>query len=114
MGIGNLLYGVDADIKNGNNGNHKEEHLRRLAEVSHLMLDAGAILIVTAIEISQSDMDIIKTTVNPRQIETVWLGENVTTDLEFDMHIPEFTSEEEVSAKIKGLLQDRGIIFRPW
>jgi len=51
LGIGNLLYGVDADIKNGNNGNHKEEHLRRLAEVSHLMLDAGAILIVTAIEI---------------------------------------------------------------
>ncbi|RCW86898.1 bifunctional enzyme CysN/CysC [Halanaerobium sp. DL-01] len=113
MGIGNLLYGVDADIKNGTD-NHKEEHLRRLAEVSHLMLDAGAILIVTAVELTQSDLEIIKTTVNPQQIETVWLGENVTTDIDYDLHIPEFTSEKEVSAKIKALLQDRGIIFRPW
>ena len=113
LGIGNLLYGVDADIKNGDNG-HKEEHLRRLAEVSHLMLDAGAILVVTAVELSQSDLELIKTTVNPQQIETVWLGDRVTTDLEFDLHIPEFTSEDEVSAQIKGLLQDRGIIFRPW
>jgi len=113
LGIGNLLYGVDADIKNGDNG-HKEEHLRRLAEVSHLMLDAGAILVVTAVELSQSDLELIKTTVNPQQIETVWLGDRVTTDLEFDLHIPEFTSEAEVSAQIKGLLQDRGIIFRPW
>ncbi|PTW00121.1 bifunctional enzyme CysN/CysC [Halanaerobium saccharolyticum] len=114
LGIGNLLYGVDADIKNGNNDNNKEEHLRRLAEVSHLMLDAGAILVVTAVELSQSDLELIKTTVNPQQIEIVWLGDRVTTDLEFDLHIPEFTSEAEVSAQIKGLLQDRGIIFRPW
>ncbi|RCW52269.1 GTP-binding protein [Halanaerobium sp. ST460_2HS_T2] len=113
LGIGNLLYGVDADIKNGDNG-HKEEHLRRLAEVSHLMLDAGAILVVTAVELTQSDLELIKTTVNPQQIETVWLGDRVTTDLEFDLHIPEFTSEDQVSAQIKGLLQDRGIIFRPW
>jgi len=113
LGIGNLLYGVDADIKNGDNG-HKEEHLRRLAEVSHLMLDAGAILVVTAVELCQSDLELIKTTVNPQQIETVWLGDRVTTDLEFDLHIPEFTSEDQVSAQIKGLLQDRGIIFRPW
>ena len=87
LGIGNLLYGVDADIKNGDNG-HKEEHLRRLAEVSHLMLDAGAILVVTAVELTQSDLELIKTTVNPQQIETVWLGDRVTTDLEFDLHIP--------------------------
>lgn len=113
LGIGNLLYGVDADIKNGNN-NNQEEHLRRLAEVSHLMLDAGAILIVTAVELTQADLELIKTTVNPQQIETVWLGDRVTTDLEFDLHIPEFTSEDQVSAQIKGLLQDRGIIFRPW
>jgi bifunctional enzyme CysN/CysC len=114
LGIGNLLYGVDADIKNGNNDNNQEEHLRRLAEVSHLMLDAGAILIVTAVELTQANLELIKTTVNPQQIETVWLGDRVTTDLEFDLHIPEFTSEDQVSAQIKGLLQDRGIIFRPW
>ncbi len=114
LGIGNLLYGVDADIKNRENGNHSEEHLRRLAEVSNLMLDAGAILIVTAIELTQDDLELIKTTINPRQIETVWIGERVTTDIEFDIQITDFKSEEDAAAKIKALLQDRGIIFRPW
>lgn len=114
LGIGNLLYGVDADIKNGKNGNHREEHLRRLAEVAHIMLDAGAILIVTAVKLNQADLDLIKTTVNPQQIQTVWIGDKVSTDIDYDLHLSNITSNEEAALKIKGLLQDRGIIFRPW
>ena len=114
LGIGNLLYGVDADIKNGENNNHKEEHLRRLAEVANLMLDAGAILIVTAVELTQDDLEIIRTTINPWQIETIWIGDRVTTDIKYNLHIPQFKGEAKVAARIKALLQDRGIIFRPW
>ncbi|GAB6137407.1 GTP-binding protein [Halanaerobaculum tunisiense] len=112
LGIGNVLYGVDADIKGQDN--HKEEHLRRLSEVSYIMLDAGAILVVTAIELSQEDLELIKTTVASDQIETVWLGENVTTDIDYDLHIDQFESEDQAASEIEGLLQDRGIIFRPW
>ena len=112
LGIGNLLYGVDADIKGDEN--HKEEHLRRLAEVSHIMLDAGSILVVTAVELSQDDLELIQTTVNPQQIETVWLGENVTTDIEYDLHLDEFESEEKAALEVKGMLQDRGILFKAW
>ena len=46
LGIGNVLYGVDADI--ARRGANRSEHLRRMAEVANLMLDAGQILIVTA------------------------------------------------------------------
>ncbi|AGB42244.1 sulfate adenylyltransferase, large subunit [Halobacteroides halobius DSM 5150] len=112
LGIGNLLYGVDADIKGENN--HKEEHLRRLSEVSHIMLDAGAILLVTAVELTQEDLELIKTTVAPDQIETVWLGDKITTDIDYDLHISDFESERKAAGEIEGLLQDRGIIFRPW
>ena len=45
LGIGNVLYGVDADIDRDRE--NRREHLRRLAEVANLMLDAGVILIVT-------------------------------------------------------------------
>ena len=113
LGIGNVLYGVDADIKHAEE-DHKEEHLRRLAEVSHIMLDAGTILIVTAIEIRQQDLELIETTVDSRQIETVWLGDNITTDVSYDLHIPSFEDEQESAHRIKQLLQDRGIIFKPW
>ena len=114
LGIGNLLYGVDSDIKGEDEDNHKEEHLRRLAEVSHIMLDAGAVLVVTAVELSQSDLELIKTTVNPQQIETVWLGQNVTTDIHYDLHLDQFETEEKAALQIKGMLQDRGILFKPW
>ncbi|MBM7622968.1 GTP-binding protein [Sporohalobacter salinus] len=114
LGIGNVLYGIDADIKGTEENNHREEHLRRLAEVSNIMLDAGAILAVTAVELTQNDLELIKTTVNPDKIETVWLGENITTDINYDLHIPEFEGEKEAARKIKGLLQERGAIFKPW
>ena len=114
LGIGNVLYGVDADIKAEEEDNHREEHLRRLAEVSHIMLDAGSILLVTAVELTQDDLDLIKTTVNPAQIQTVWLGENITTDINYDLYLPEFNGEDEVAGKVRTLLEDKGIIFKPW
>ena len=107
------MYGVDADIKNSKD-NKKEEHLRRLAEVSNILLDAGVILIVTAVELSQDDLELIKTTLSFDKIETIWIGEKITSDISFDLHIPSIKSEDEAVSKIKRLLQDKGIIFRPW
>jgi len=76
------------------------------------MLDSGAILVATAVELTQKDLEIIKTTVNPEKIETVWLGENITTDIDYDLHIPKFEDVEEAASRVKKLLQDRGVIFR--
>ena len=113
LGIGNVLYGVDSDIK-GKNGGNKDEHLRRLAEVVHILTDAGVILIVTARELSQDDLEIIKTTVNPDKIETVWVGEDVTTDISYDLKVPGKLDVSVSVESIKQLLQDNGVIFRPW
>lgn len=113
LGIGNVLYGVDADIKSKIK-NNKKECLRRLAEVSNIMLDAGIILIVTATELTQDDLNIIKTTVNSNNIETIWIGENVTTDIKYTLLITSPDTLEKAVAKIKRMLQERGIIFKPW
>lgn len=112
LGIGNVLYGVDADITRGKE--NRQEHLRRLAEVANLMIDAGMILIVSAAELSAADLDLIRTSVDAARIETVWAGDQVTTDLSFDLLVSEKSSLEEGVEQIKRLLQDRGIIFRPW
>lgn len=112
LGIGNVLYGVDADIK-GKLPNEREEHLRRLAEVAHIMLDAGAILVVTAVELSQDDLEIVKTIISPDKIKTIWVGEPVTTDVLFDLHLTSFGSTENAISIIKDLLQEKSIIFKP-
>jgi len=111
LGIGNVKYGIDADISKNNN---REEHLRRLAEVAHIMLDSGTILIVTARELSQDDLEIIKTIVNPEKIETVWVGEDLTTDIALDLRVPGKIDIHESVNMLKNRLYEKGVIFRPW
>jgi len=111
LGIGNVLYGVDADI--GRKQENRLEHMRRLGEVANLMLDAGIILIVAAAELTQDDLEVIKTAVQPDWIETVWAGDIITTDLACDLHLPGGALAESVDT-LKEHLQDKGIIFRPW
>jgi bifunctional enzyme CysN/CysC len=108
LGIANVLYGVDADL--GRAREDRTEHMRRLGEVANLMLDAGVILIVTAVELTQEDLELITTSVDPERIETVWVGERVTTDLTFDLQLK---SGEDVMAgveRLERLLRDAGIV----
>jgi bifunctional enzyme CysN/CysC len=112
LGIGSVLYGVDADIDRSRE--NRAEHLRRLAEVANIMLDAGVILIVTAAELTQDDLELIKTTVDPDRIETVWVGDEVTTDIAFDLHLSGLDHESERVDRVKAELEDKGILFRPW
>jgi bifunctional enzyme CysN/CysC len=111
LGIGNVLYGVDADIERKQE--NRLEHMRRLAEVANLMLDAGIILVVAAAELTQDDLEVIKTAVQPDWIETIWAGDTVTTDLVYDLHLPGGAVPEAVD-QLKAHLQDKGVIFRPW
>lgn len=112
LGIGNVLYGVDADIKGKEN--NREEHLRRLGEVAHILLDSGVILLLTALELTQDDLEILKLSVDPDKIEVIWVGEEVTTDIALDSKVPGLIDVDESVEMIKNLLFDQGIIFKPW
>ncbi len=111
--MGNLLYGIDADIKTKIKHDNKE-HFRRLAEVANIMLDAGVILVVSVIELTADDLKQLLMVFNHERITTIWLGEEVTTDVEIDLHIPETFSQEKTVSKVKEFMQKKGIIFRPW
>ena len=111
LGMGNVLYGLDADIERRDE--NRREHLRRLAEVANLMLDAGVILVVTAAELTQDDVELIKTTVEPDRIEIVWVGDTRTTDIVPDLMVGDPDAPDAVD-QVKRLLQEKGIIFRPW
>jgi len=108
LGIGNVLYGVDADIDRRQE--NRLEHMRRLSEIANLMLDAGVILIVTAAEITQEDLEVIRTGVEPDRIRTVWVGDSVTTDLSCDLELSPSSHPDEAVVRLKGYLQDNGII----
>ncbi len=79
------------------------------------MLDAGLILIVTAAELTASDIDIITMTSSPENLLTVWLGSEITTDIPCNLQIPaeEVTDEyiEAATETIKDKMHSSGIIF---
>ena len=107
LGIGSVLYGVDADIR-GSHEDHAED-IRRLAEVSNILLDSGLILVVTAAELMQSDLDIILTGVDHDQGEVVWVGGGVTPPLACDLHV-RTGDAEAIQGQIMALLENRGVL----
>jgi len=113
LGIGSVLYGVNADLKRQDAINNWREHVRRFGELAHLFLDAGQILIVTAVEFTKADLSILQTVIDGENIKTVWLGEHISTDLPVDLVFDHAESDEEMTVRIKRLLQDGGVIFRP-
>jgi len=112
LGMGNVVYGMDSDLGRGDAD--RGEHMRRLAEIANLMLDSGAILIVTASELNSEDLETVKAGVEADRVSTIWLGDAGTVDLPADLHISLTHTPAEGAEQIKGLLQDHGVLFRPW
>jgi bifunctional enzyme CysN/CysC len=112
LGIGNVLYGVDADIER--TGANRLEHLRRLGEVANILLDAGLIVIATAVELTQEDIEVIRTSGGSDRVLAVWLGDRMTTDLSCDLVLTQQEADADGASRLKTLLHDCGAMFRPW
>lgn len=102
MGIGNMLYGVNADIKSDGSmllPKEREEHIRRLGELCNIILDAGNILVVTASDLMPNELDTLRTIIRTDEILTVWIGTPKKRAKDFDMY---FKENEDIA---KSLLQ---------
>jgi bifunctional enzyme CysN/CysC len=110
VGIANILYGVDADL--GRDEHTRAEHVRRLAEVAHLMLDAGFILVLTAFDLSADDLDVIRAAAPAEAIVPVWLGGSPPPHQEAALAVPDEEPLTGAVARIERALEDRGILLR--
>ena len=109
-GIGNVVYGVDADL--GRAKEDRQEHIRRLGEVANLMLDAGLILVATASELAEEEAALVRATISGAACCVVWVGDAVTTDLRHDLHLRTEDAHERGATEIKRVLQELGILLR--
>jgi len=112
LGIGNVLYGVDADIKTEKPTakSESDEHLRRLGEIMNLMTDAGMIVIVTASDVTTENLNLIQT-VYGGEIVTVRVGgKYCDNEPHFDLTFGE--KDGTFADAVKDLLKDRGYIFK--
>jgi len=112
LGMGSFLYGVDADEK-GQGGEARVRHIRRLAEVANILLDAGIVLIVTARELTRQDVETVKTVVYSDDVLVVWAGDSITTDVPCDLQLPSGLDADTGVDEIKAFLQKASVIFKP-
>ena len=71
-------------------------------------------MVLTARELTQEDIEIIKTVISPEQIEIVWVGEEVTTNISYDLRISDDKDIQKAITSIKDLMYQKGIMFNPW
>ena len=105
LGMGNIRYGMDADVAEDSHNPH--EHIRRLAETCNLLMDAGLIIIASAKELCKAELDIINASIDSERIISVWIGEQPEKDFTYDLVFNENVNKNEVLSNIKGALQKR-------
>jgi bifunctional enzyme CysN/CysC len=101
LGMGSVVYGVDADLDRDPAVRH--EHVRRLAEVAHILLDSGTLLIASAADLTAEEIDLITTSVGGERTVTVWLGPDRPADVGSAVDL----AEADAPALAAGLLYDQ-------
>jgi len=104
LGMGSVVYGVDSDIHGRSGSKIRREHVRRMAEIANIFMDAGLILIITAVELTQADLSLFHTIVEPERITTVWIG-SLSTDTRYDIKLMENAPLERSVRQILSHLQ---------
>jgi bifunctional enzyme CysN/CysC len=107
LGIGNLLRGLDADIEK----EKRQEHIRRLGEVSNILIDAGLIVIATASDLSNSELRLLQTINSKNEMIIINVGENKIDSSLIDLRLVQEAGIEKNVVKILDLLKFKGIIF---
>jgi bifunctional enzyme CysN/CysC len=108
LGIGNLLRGVDADIGK----KERKEHVRRLGEVSHILMDAGLIVIATASDLTKEELKLLETIVLGEEFIKVYVGEKPMEDESLlDLFLNRDDELETNVAKILDMLKFKDVIF---
>jgi len=111
LGMGSVVYGLDADIHGHSAIEDRHEHVRRLAEIANIFLDAGMILIITAVELTQADLELFRVVVDSTAIVPIWVGNGENSDLAPDMrHVEIDPLEQAIKQALTGLQKDGFIL----
>ena len=98
IGIRNIIYGVDADIKSIER--YRDEHIRRLAEVVHILLDAGLTVVATASDLNEDDIGNFKTILGGQEMLLANIGENDFIENILDLNIGTSDSPQCAAEKL--------------
>jgi bifunctional enzyme CysN/CysC len=104
----NVLLGVDADLIWKESTQH--ELVRRFAEVAHLMLDAGLIVVSTTNSIGLADFAAVQALIPDFPVIAIEVDTNHTETINSDLQLNGHETEDEVVNQVQTLLAKKHII----
>ncbi len=110
LGIGNLLRGLDADLERHKAARH--EHVRRLGEVSHLMMDAGLLVLATASNLNDDELRLLQEVTSRDMILIVNVGANDFRQGIVDLNLDPAKSIQENVGQVLSLMKASGVFLR--
>ena len=108
LGLSNSLLGIDSDIQDTGD---RDEHLRRLGEISHMFADAGVILITTVSDLDDYELEMIETLNRPNECVVVNVGENRFNKRKVDLQTDNIEDKYGAILQIKELLQSKNYLI---
>lgn len=106
LGIGNLLRGLDVDLHKS----QRHEHVRRLGEVAHILMDAGLIVLATASKLNDEELRLLQEVTNRSQMLLVNVGPNDFRGSILDLNLKQ---EDRLDENVKKVLDhlESGRVF---
>lgn len=108
LGIGNLLRGLDADLEKDRRARH--EHVRRLGEVAHILMDAGLIVLATASNLNDDELRLLQEVTDRASVVIVNIGENNFREGVVDLNLSAKESASKNAKKILAFLESEKVV----
>ncbi|KJF28188.1 adenylylsulfate kinase [Clostridium aceticum] len=88
-----------------------KEHLKHVAEVANVLLNAGNILITVIDHLQTEDINVLSKVLDFRQLKLVWIGDIEEDTPPIDIHVEENEPKEIIYEKVKKILIENRVIF---
>jgi len=103
-------YG-DSRRKKKMTAHQREELIHQMAEAARVSLQLGSIFILTASELTEEELEMIRLSVNPEKTTAYWMGKEITTDMKPDFQVQSDLDAVTVAEQIEKELEHIGIIL---
>lgn len=108
LGISNVIGGLDADVDN--NFVNRDEHVRRLGELSRIMTGAGQIFITCVDDLDDYELSALRLLNQPHKLIVINIGESNFVKEEVDLSLSAHPKAETAVGSILSVLGEQNII----
>jgi len=112
LGVQNVIAGLDSDLSVKQHKIYpedREEMIRRLAELSNILMDAGTILVATVSDLNFDEQESFRLSVSPEKVFTIWAGDTEAMSVEADYVIENIDSADNHIETVIKKLKESGI-----